>query len=133
MPDLYELDTSDVSAWQVAVYKRAETIIESYRNEEACEIQPMAKREHPGADLDEETSHFCQICERHFVGEYQWGLHMKSNKHKRRKEGQRKRQRDHETMLSTDLAKKQKEEKEEAGKAETQPPPSRVNDTDKAM
>lgn len=133
VPDLYELDTSDVSAWQVAVYKRAETIIESYRNEEACEIQPMAKREHPGADLDEETSHFCQICERHFVGEYQWGLHMKSNKHKRRKEGQRKRQRDHETMLSTDLAKKQKEEKEEAGKAETQPPPSRVNDTDKAM
>ncbi|XP_032579285.1 tRNA dimethylallyltransferase [Drosophila sechellia] len=133
VPDLYELDTSDVAAWQEAVYKRAETIIERYRNEEACEIQPMAKREHPGADLDEETSHFCQICERHFVGEYQWGLHMKSNKHKRKKEGQRKRQRDQETMLSTDLAKKQKGEKEEAEEAEPQPPRSRVNDTDKAM
>ncbi|XP_039491188.1 tRNA dimethylallyltransferase [Drosophila santomea] len=133
VPDLYELDTSDVAAWPEAVYKRAETIIESYRNEETCGIQPMAKREHPGADLDEETSHFCQICERHFIGEYQWGLHLKSNKHKRRKEGQRKRQRDQETMLSTDLSKKQKAEKDETEEAETQPPPSRVNDTDKAM
>jgi len=128
VPDLFELDTSDVAAWPEAVYQRAETIIESYRNDTLCEVKPMAKREHPGADLDEETSHFCATCERHFIGEYQWGLHLKSNKHKRRKEGQRKRERDQETKLSADQAKKQKGEGEES-----QQPPSQVNDTDKEL
>lgn len=92
VPDLYELDTSDVSAWHENVYKRAECIIESYRQAQACEIAPMAKRVHPGAELNEETSNFCAICERHFIGEYQWSLHLKSNKHKRRRESQRRKQ-----------------------------------------
>lgn len=94
VPDLYELDTSNVSAWHEAVFKRAECIIQSYRNGETCEIEPMPKRVHPGADLDEETSNFCGICERHFIGEYQWQLHLKSNKHKRRRESQRRKQRE---------------------------------------
>lgn len=94
VPDLYELDTSIVSAWPEAVFKRAECIIDSYCQAQNCEILPMARRVHPGADLNEETSHFCAICERHFVGEYQWGLHLKSNKHKRRRESQRRKQRE---------------------------------------
>ncbi|KAH8406960.1 hypothetical protein KR222_001727, partial [Zaprionus bogoriensis] len=93
VPDLYELDTSDVAAWHEAVFKRAECIIDSYRQAQACEIEPMAKRVHPGADLNEETSNYCSTCERHFVGEYQWQLHLKSNKHKRRRESQRRKQR----------------------------------------
>ncbi|XP_017058334.1 tRNA dimethylallyltransferase [Drosophila ficusphila] len=136
VPDLYELDTSDVSVWPEAVYQRAENIIESYRNEEKCKFEPMAKRDHPGADLNEETSHFCSTCERHFIGEYQWGLHLKSNKHKRRKEGLRKREREQEMNLATEklLAKKQKankaeEKEEEAAQLST----SRVNDTDKPL
>ncbi|SPP80327.1 tRNA dimethylallyltransferase [Drosophila guanche] len=96
VPDLYELDTSDVSAWPAAVYQRAEFIVESYRSGQLCEIEPMAKRVHPGADLNEETSNFCAICERHFVGEYQWGLHLKSNKHKRRREAKRRKEREQE-------------------------------------
>lgn len=128
VPDLFELDTSDVAAWPEEVYQRAETIIESYRKDTLCEVKPMAKREHPGADLDEETSHFCATCERHFIGEYQWGLHLKSNKHKRRKDGQRKRERAQETKLSADQAKKQKGADEES-----QQPPSQVNDTDKEL
>ncbi|XP_069965795.1 tRNA dimethylallyltransferase isoform X1 [Bactrocera oleae] len=86
VPDLYELDTSDVNLWQAEVYKRAATVIESYRRAEVCEIQPMTRRQHPGAGLNEETSNFCEICQRHFIGEYQWHLHLQSNKHKKRKE-----------------------------------------------
>ena len=37
-----------------------------------------------------QTSNYCKTCERHFIGEYQWQLHLKSNKHKRRKEGLKK-------------------------------------------
>lgn len=125
VPDLYELDTSDVSAWSQAVYQRAESIIESYRKADICEIEPMAKREHPGADLDEETSHFCAICERHFVGEYQWGLHLKSNKHKRRKDGLRKREREQER------AKKEKHKGEKEDGAQL--PPSQDTETDKGL
>ncbi|XP_020812801.1 tRNA dimethylallyltransferase, mitochondrial [Drosophila serrata] len=124
VPDLYELDTSDVSAWSQIVYQRAESIIECYRNGEICEIEPMAKREHPGADLDEETSHFCAICERHFVGEYQWGLHLKSNKHKRRNDGQRKRDQ---------MKKEKKEDQGEQGEEEAKLPPSQGTETDKAL
>ncbi|XP_037810899.1 tRNA dimethylallyltransferase-like, partial [Lucilia sericata] len=90
VPDLYELDTSDVSQWHERVYSPAVTIIEAYRNGQVCEIEPMQKRQHPGAGLNEETSNFCTVCERHFIGEYQWQLHLKSNKHKKRKEGLRK-------------------------------------------
>ncbi|KAH8375028.1 hypothetical protein KR200_011199 [Drosophila serrata] len=124
VPDLYELDTSDVSAWSQIVYQRAESIIECYRKGEICEIEPMAKREHPGADLDEETSHFCAICERHFVGEYQWGLHLKSNKHKRRNDGQRKRDQ---------IKKEKKEDQGEQGEEEAKLPPSQGTETDKAL
>ncbi|KAH8310595.1 hypothetical protein KR044_002059 [Drosophila immigrans] len=101
VPALYELDTSDVSAWQDNVFKRAECIIDSYRQEQICEIEPMAKRVHPGADLDEETSHFCGVCDRHFIGEYQWQLHLKSNKHKRRRESQRRKEREAEAAAAT--------------------------------
>ncbi|XP_068157787.1 tRNA dimethylallyltransferase [Drosophila tropicalis] len=92
VPDLYELDTSNVSAWSDMVYRPAESIISSCINGETTEIEPMPKRVHPGADLNEETSNFCSICQRHFIGEYQWTIHLKSNKHKRRRESERKKE-----------------------------------------
>ncbi|XP_073831243.1 tRNA dimethylallyltransferase [Musca autumnalis] len=92
VPDIYELDTSDVSRWHECVYSPAVTVIDCYRSSQVCEIQPMPKRTHPGAGLNEETTNFCDICQRHFIGEYQWHLHLKSNRHKKRKETLRKRQ-----------------------------------------
>lgn len=56
VPDLYELDTSDVSQWQQKVYEPAFSIIDCYRNGQVCEIEPMQKRQHPGAGLNEEVS-----------------------------------------------------------------------------
>ncbi|XP_001358410.3 tRNA dimethylallyltransferase [Drosophila pseudoobscura] len=109
VPDLYELDTSDVSAWQERVYQRAESIVDSYRSDQLCEIEPMAKRVHPGADLNEETSNFCATCERHFVGEYQWGLHLKSNKHKRRREAKRRKEKEQEQEGEREQSKADKE------------------------
>lgn len=58
VPDLYELDTSDVNLWQAEVYERAVMVVESHRRGEVCEIQPMTPRQHPGAGLNEEVS--CQ-------------------------------------------------------------------------
>lgn len=55
VPDIYELDTSDVSRWHECVYSPAVTVIDCYRSSQVCEIQPMPKRTHPGADLNEEV------------------------------------------------------------------------------
>lgn len=55
VPDLYELDTSDVSRWHELVYSPAVTVIDCYRSSQVCEIQPMTKRQHPGAGLNEEV------------------------------------------------------------------------------
>uniref|UniRef100_A0A1I8NV79 C2H2-type domain-containing protein n=1 Tax=Stomoxys calcitrans TaxID=35570 RepID=A0A1I8NV79_STOCA len=92
VPDLYELDTSDVGRWHECVYSPAVTIIDCYRSSQVCEIQPMKKRIHPGAGLNEEITNFCAICQRHFIGEYQWNLHLKSNRHKKRKESVKRKQ-----------------------------------------
>ncbi|XP_017492634.1 PREDICTED: tRNA dimethylallyltransferase, mitochondrial-like, partial [Rhagoletis zephyria] len=92
VPDLYELDTSDVKLWQAEVYARAVAVIESYRSGVVCEIQPMTRRQHPGAGLNEEISNYCKSCQRHFIGEFQWQLHLKSNKHKKRREAIRKKE-----------------------------------------
>lgn len=55
VPDLYELDTSNVSQWHQNIYLPAETIIDCYRNGQVCEIEPMQKKQHPGAGLNEEV------------------------------------------------------------------------------
>lgn len=55
VPDLYEFDTSDVSRWHECVSIPAINVIDCYRNGQICEIQPMAKRVHPGAGFNEEV------------------------------------------------------------------------------
>ncbi|CAD7090228.1 unnamed protein product [Hermetia illucens] len=91
VPPLYSLDTSDVSQWMANVYSPAVDIIESYINERQPKTTPMESVQHPGSGLNEEVLNFCEICKRHFVGEFQWKLHLASNKHKRAKDGLRKR------------------------------------------
>lgn len=85
IPQIYPLDTSDVSRWQELVYMPAEETILSYINEEEIKLQPMPKVKRLGEGLNEETSNYCEICKRTFVGELQWQLHLKSNKHKKAK------------------------------------------------
>ncbi|KAL9878645.1 tRNA dimethylallyltransferase [Glossina fuscipes] len=92
VPDIYELDTGDVNQWQNNVYRRAVTIIDCYLMGDYCEMKPLKKRIHPGAGLNQEISNYCTICERQFIGEYQWYLHLNSNKHKKRKESKKKRE-----------------------------------------
>lgn len=85
VPELYSLDTSDVSKWNETVYKPAEQTVNSYINDLPVGLAPLLKITRLGEGLNEETSHFCDICDRVFIGEFQWELHLKSNKHKRTK------------------------------------------------
>ncbi|XP_055911451.1 tRNA dimethylallyltransferase [Eupeodes corollae] len=92
VPDLYKLDTSDVSQWNSEVYLPAVDVIESIINGVKPKLEPLEKLDHPGKGLNEETTNYCPTCERVFIGEFQWNLHLTSNKHKKRKESQRKKE-----------------------------------------
>lgn len=90
VPVVYPLDTSDVSKWNEAVYAPAEATISAYINEEPIELKPLEKLKRLGEGLDDETTHYCETCDRPFIGDFQWQLHLKSNKHKRRLAGRNK-------------------------------------------
>lgn len=85
VPKVYPLDTSDVSRWTEAVYQPAEETILSYMNEDPIKLMPLEKVKRLSNGLNEETSHYCQVCDRVFIGDFQWQLHVKSNNHKKKK------------------------------------------------
>lgn len=92
VPQVYPLNSSDVSKWQEVVYQPAEETILSYINDERIKLEPMEKLTRLGEGLDEETSHFCEVCDRIFIGGYQFKLHMSSNKHKQKLAAKRKKE-----------------------------------------
>lgn len=83
VPDVFGLDSSRPVDWAQDVYAPAESIIQSYIDEAVCNAEPLAKHISARAGLSENVSHICEICNRHFVGEFQWTIHRQSNKHKR--------------------------------------------------
>lgn len=83
VPPIYELDSSQPSDWQTAVFERAENIVTSYMEGVPATWAPMQRHENPRAGLDEGVSNVCETCNRTFVGEFQWRIHLRSNKHKR--------------------------------------------------
>lgn len=65
------------------VYEPAEKTILSYINEEEIKLTPLAPIEKAGKGLNEEMTNYCDDCNRTFIGEYQYQIHLKSSKHKR--------------------------------------------------
>lgn len=83
VPVVYGLNTTDVSRWQEVVSEPAIEVVECYIADQPIKLQPLAKTTRISGGLNEETSNYCSICDRVFIGEFQWQLHTKSNKHKR--------------------------------------------------
>lgn len=92
VPPIYGLDTSDPDKWPEIVYTPAEEILNGYINETIIEIQPLSKIWTPREGMNEETSHYCDKCEKLFIGDYQYQLHIQGNKHKKRLASIRKRE-----------------------------------------
>lgn len=91
-PLVYPLDTSDVTLWHENVLQPATATVDSYINDEEIELKPLEKMKRLGEGMNEETSNYCEICDRTFIGEFQWSLHMKSNRHKKKVAGECKRE-----------------------------------------
>lgn len=83
LPLVYPLDTSDVSQWNEHVYLPAIDTVDCFLKRDEIKLKPLEKMKRLGEGMDESTSFFCDTCERTFVGEFQWSLHLRSNKHKK--------------------------------------------------
>ncbi|XP_058443692.1 tRNA dimethylallyltransferase [Malaya genurostris] len=83
VPPIYALDTTDVSRWNEVVSVPAEQVITAVIAGDRPTQAPLSKVTSLREGLNEETSFHCAICRRTIVGEYQWQLHLRSNKHKR--------------------------------------------------
>lgn len=82
-PLVYPLDTTNVTLWHENVLLPATQTIDCYINDKEIELKPLEKMKRVSAGMNEETSHHCDICDRTFIGEFQWSVHLKSNKHKK--------------------------------------------------
>lgn len=84
VPPMYELSTTDPENWHDNVYRKAENVVESYIDNREADLKPLEQLINPRKDLETDVANVCEVCDRHFVGEFQWSLHMRSNRHKKR-------------------------------------------------
>lgn len=83
VPPMYKLSTNNPDNWNEDVYRKAENVIESYIENREAELKPLEQLGNPRKNLDPNVANVCEICNRHFVGEFQWQIHLRSNKHKK--------------------------------------------------
>lgn len=91
VPPVYVLDSTDAETnWHTDVYSKAENVIQSYIDDVETYVKPAQKMEHPAANLNMHVTHFCDVCNRRFVGDMDYNVHISSNIHKKAVERQRK-------------------------------------------
>lgn len=94
MPPVYGLDATDPGKWDESVLNPAVNVISSFIAQTECEIEPLARRKVNTTPNALEDTHRCEVCDRIFIGLTQYTLHMKSNNHKRRLNGETKKMKD---------------------------------------
>ncbi|XP_037027833.1 tRNA dimethylallyltransferase [Bradysia coprophila] len=82
VPPMYTLSTNNPDNWNEDVYLKAENVIQSYMDNTTADLKPCEQLENPRKDLDPNVTNICETCNKPFVGEFQWKLHLRSNKHK---------------------------------------------------
>ncbi|KAF7265879.1 hypothetical protein GWI33_020626 [Rhynchophorus ferrugineus] len=83
VPPIFGLDTSDVSNWNSDVSEPAVKIVNSFITGDPCDIQPLPKGDVISVSNATDDTFTCEVCNRVFVGDKQWQVHLNSNKHKK--------------------------------------------------
>ncbi|CAF4019707.1 unnamed protein product [Rotaria sp. Silwood2] len=79
-PNVYELDTTNLSLWHENVEQRAEAIIDAFLKNEKIPFDPLPKTPIDEPIYEQNT---CLACQRVFHMKSQWLDHLKSKQHKR--------------------------------------------------
>lgn len=84
-PPVYVLNSTEASTrWSEDVFLPAEDVVECYIHNKTPKLQPAERKLNARASLNENVTHFCAECDRRFIGDSQWAVHLKSKKHKNR-------------------------------------------------
>lgn len=82
MPPIYTLDTTDVAKWDENVKNKAIDIVNSFINGTTCTYEPLnSNLTNEKFDSDGNSHNYCDVCERVFIGDNIYAIHMKSNRH----------------------------------------------------
>lgn len=91
IPPIYKLDTTHPERWTTLVSDPAINVIENYLDPLVeLIVAPESIPEDEPAYSDSKKTYFCEQCQRVFIGEFQWDIHVKSNRHKKVRERLRK-------------------------------------------
>lgn len=101
LPPIYKLSTSNPNNWNDDVYRKAVNVIESYIANRDADLKPLEQLDNPRKNLDPTATNVCDICNRHFVGEFQWQIHLRSNKHKKHAAKLKKQKQMEESVVTT--------------------------------
>ncbi|KAK2578470.1 hypothetical protein KPH14_011639 [Odynerus spinipes] len=85
VPPLYALDCTDLAQWESNVFDKAVSIVSATLRGEKPEEKPLNENieNQKITDSSNEVQHYCEVCDRIFIGELQWNAHLKGMKHKR--------------------------------------------------
>ncbi|XP_023013035.2 tRNA dimethylallyltransferase isoform X1 [Leptinotarsa decemlineata] len=92
VPPIYGLDTSDVSRWEENVSKIAFEIVESHISGGHCVHERLPSRSGNSFPNSDDTTHTCEVCDRIFIGDFQWAHHQKSTRHKKMVESKKRKE-----------------------------------------
>lgn len=82
MPPIYELDTTDLSKWNIEVLNKATDIIESHVNEISCPYEPIkVEMDEEKKKIDGNSRNYCAVCERLILGDKTYQIHLQSYRH----------------------------------------------------
>ncbi|XP_017775266.1 PREDICTED: tRNA dimethylallyltransferase, mitochondrial [Nicrophorus vespilloides] len=86
VPPVYGLTTDDLGKWQEDITDPAVGIIQSVIDGTECPCNPLRKISTQSTPNSQDETHFCEDCQRVFVGQHQWKKHLHSGRHKRAKD-----------------------------------------------
>lgn len=91
VPPVYELDSTNAETnWHEDVFSKAEHIIQSYIDNVKSSVKPAEKRKHPANHLNMHVTHLCDVCNRRFVGDLDYNIHLNSQIHRKSLDKKRK-------------------------------------------
>lgn len=83
MPPVYTLHTDDVTRWDQNVTNIAINILDDFLSNIPTQYNRLPFIDIVSSPNSTDKTFECEICCRIFVGQFQWNEHIKSNKHKR--------------------------------------------------
>lgn len=88
VPPVYALDATDPTDWETAILLPATEILTALTQNKTPAILPLAVQHMNNIDKHKQT--YCEVCQKILLGDLQWLAHIKSRKHNKLVQKQRK-------------------------------------------